>query len=700
VAQHMRDEPPSGESQTTTLDDQHASMARVRLQRSARDIRRCMGSYQLDDRIGGGGMADVWSAWATRPEPGRRVALKRMRSELGVNTHYKVMFCDEARIGALLSDHPNIVQLIDFDVFQREPFMVFEFVDGLSVSRLMRLSWVRKRTMPLAAALFVAHQILSALDSAQNATDEQGHPLGIVHRDVSPENILVARTGQVKLTDFGIVRTRGVSRSTNPGGLKGKLGYMSPEQIAGGEVDARSDLFSLGVVLAEMLTHAPLFRGLDELELLTRMYQVDVAALESSELSDELRALLERALNPRASKRFQSAREFQLAVEEIALASGLELDEQVLQDWFSDLDVLPRHSGTFRVASLRGAERDPHLLERIRRVREAFLSGADAPLSLEESPSEVRRSPLGVGPRANPNPFEPAPRALERGRALVPWEPEVTSARPQPLVPVARPSALTFGAPAEENALWSRSLRRGELANVLCLLTQRRQSGLLRIWDAVREKRLYFQEGVLTFVSSTAETELLGRRLLQAGLLRAAELERGIANARARGCRLGEALVAQRTLRPHVILRALIAQHEARFFEVGNWHEGKLAFFSGETPGLAAVRVQAAPLELVFRLVRQTYSVGELRKLLSDLSEQPIQRAPFVESVDERFPFTDAERRALAASDAASSLNSLVAALAASADVTPGDVYRAVFLGLSCGALRTAGHFSVRLPAS
>src|SRR5687768_13066607 len=106
----MLDELPSSESQTTTPHDESAPVPRVH--GSARDIRRCMGIYQLDDRIGGGGMADVYAAWAPRPEPGRRVALKRMRPELGNNTHYKVMFCDEARIGALLSEHPNIVQLI------------------------------------------------------------------------------------------------------------------------------------------------------------------------------------------------------------------------------------------------------------------------------------------------------------------------------------------------------------------------------------------------------------------------------------------------------------------------------------------------------------------------------------------------------------------------------------------------------------
>jgi serine/threonine-protein kinase len=659
-----------------------------------------MGIYQLDDRIGGGGMADVYAAWGPRPEPGRRVALKRMRPELGNNTHYKVMFCDEARIGALLSEHPNIVQLIDFDVFQREPFMVFEYIDGLSVSRLMRLSWVRKRTMPLPAALFVAHQILVALDAAHNATDEYEHALGIVHRDVSPENILVSRTGQVKLTDFGIVRTRGVSRSTNPGGLKGKLGYMSPEQIAGGEVDARSDLFSLGVVLAEMLTHAPLFRGLDELELLTRMYQVDVAVLETGALSDELRALLGRALNPRASQRFQTAREFQLAIEEIALSSGFELDERLLQDWFSDLDVLPRHSGTFRVASLRRAEPDPRLLDRIRRVREALMSGGEAPIALTtEMRTESRRAlATALAAHDNEHPFDPAPRV--RSRSPVPPQ-----AQAQPPAAVAReiaprPSALSFGRPPEHDALWSRPLRRAELANVLCLLTQRRQTGLLRAWDGAREKRLYFADGTLMFISSTDETELLGRLLLQAGLVRKTELERALSNADARGCRVGEALVAQRTLRPHVVLRALIAQHEARFLEIGNWSEGMLAFFSGEKPGLEAVRVQSAPLELTFRLVRQAYSVSELRKLLGAISEQRIQRAPFVESADERFPFTEAERRVFAGIECVASLNSLVAGLAASADVTPGDVYRAVFLGLSCGALRTSGQFGVRLPAS
>jgi eukaryotic-like serine/threonine-protein kinase len=523
----------------------------------------------------------------------------------------------------------------------------------------------------LAVALFIARQTLIALEFAHHARDERGVALGLVHRDVSPENILVARNGEVKLTDFGIVRTRASSRSTLPGGLKGKLGYMSPEQIAGAELDPRSDLFSLGIVLAEMLTHAPLFRGLDELELLTRMYQVDIASLLSEELSRELRAVLTRALAPDTSARFQSAREFQDALEEVARTSGLELDVRQIEEWFSEIGIFPRQSGTFRVAGS-SAPDNFELLKRIGSAREVFASSGVANSNAVHFFDVPGRT---EGPR----------RALREtpNRGTAAYVPDardiVGEAR-------ARAAAFCFG-PTAAASEWSSPLRRVELAAVLCELVVGRRTGLLQACNGMNEKRLYFADGALVFIASTQPEELLGRRLIAEGLLRSRDVERALDSALRRRCRLGEALVADGLLPAHVVLRAVIAQLKTRFFELGSWHEGSLAFFDGEEPGVSGIRVQTAPLDLVFDLVRGAYSVAELRRLLSPIAHQPLERTSPLEGDLAHLPFSNLERCVIGAVDGRSSLNALVAGLAATDQVSPTDAYRAVFLAISSGAL-------------
>src|SRR5262245_55548025 len=161
------------------------------------------------------------------------------------------MFCDEAKIHASLS-HPNLVDVVDFGEQDGELYMVMEYVDGLTAAALLSAVAARKRTVELSAALYVAREVLSGLACVHEATDELGRPLGLVHRDVAPSNILLGRSGEVKLSDFGIVRSWSLQAHTLPGEVKGKIGYVSPEQAVGGAIDLRSDLFSLAVVLTEM----------------------------------------------------------------------------------------------------------------------------------------------------------------------------------------------------------------------------------------------------------------------------------------------------------------------------------------------------------------------------------------------------------------------------------------------------------------
>jgi serine/threonine protein kinase len=326
------------------------------MQGKPRPARTLLGPYELGERLGLGGMAEVFVAYRAGPHGfAKKVALKRILPELAQDPRFVAMFCDEARISAPLC-HPNIVQVIDFGESQGELFMAMEYVEGVSLAKLLRYVSGRRERFPIGAALFIAHEVLSGLAFAHEACDENGNPLSIVHRDVSPGNVLIGRAGDVKLADFGIVRSAYVDRRTYPGELKGKVGYMSPEQVMGVEVDPRSDLFTVGIILSEMLIARPLFSGQNEFDILTKIYEADLSALDryGADLPPGVRSLLRQALSRTAADRFGSARDFAEALRILAQASNIGLDDSELVPWLSALGVLPSRSGTHEVTRLQG----------------------------------------------------------------------------------------------------------------------------------------------------------------------------------------------------------------------------------------------------------------------------------------------------------------------------------------------------------
>jgi len=278
-----------------------------------------LGPYELLQRIATGGMAEVYLARRAGPHGFQKVvAVKRILPQLAQDADFFAMFVDEARVCARLA-HPNIVQVFDFGEHDGELYMAMEFVDGTTAARLVRAAAGRGEEVPLEAALYIALGVLRGLDYAHNARDDDGKPLDLVHRDVSPGNVLIDRSGAVKLTDFGIARAAEIERRTDAGQLKGKLGYMSPEQVVGRELDARSDLFTVGIALAELVMLRPLFSGPSEIDVLMRIRDADLGVLDraGSRVPEDVRAVLFRALARDRALRYPSAAAFAEALEEI-----------------------------------------------------------------------------------------------------------------------------------------------------------------------------------------------------------------------------------------------------------------------------------------------------------------------------------------------------------------------------------------------
>jgi serine/threonine protein kinase len=276
------------------------------------------GAYRLLHHLGTGGMSEVYGAVREGEEGGgRRVAIKRLRPELVRDPGAVAQFGDEARLQASLR-HPNIVAVLEFGAAAGEAFMAEEYVVGRDLLRLCERHVSRRgRHLDPRVVLYVAHQTLAALAYAHAKTDERGRPLHVVHRDVTPMNILVSGQGEVKLFDFGIAKSARRMTSTQVGFVKGNSNFMSPEQARGLPLDGRSDLFSLGVVIHYCLTGALLYKAETELDTMYRAAagptEADLARID--ELPAPAGPIVRRALAFDPEARYPDARAFAQVIE-------------------------------------------------------------------------------------------------------------------------------------------------------------------------------------------------------------------------------------------------------------------------------------------------------------------------------------------------------------------------------------------------
>ena len=275
------------------------------------------GQYTLLERIAIGGMAEVWKARMRGVEGFQKtVAIKRILPHMTDNAEFVGMFIDEAKLAAQLT-HPNIVHIYDLGKIGRDYYIAMEYVEGKDLRSLLNAGRRKGLPLPLGLSLLIAARLASALDYAHRKRDFEDREMGLVHRDVSPQNVLLTTEGDVKLCDFGIAKAVSKVGQTQMGALKGKLQYMSPEQAWGRPVDARSDLFSLGTVLFEMVTGERLFTGDSEISVLEAVRQGRIRTPRQVDPSvpQEVNEIVTRALAVDPKDRFQSAGEMKQRLE-------------------------------------------------------------------------------------------------------------------------------------------------------------------------------------------------------------------------------------------------------------------------------------------------------------------------------------------------------------------------------------------------
>jgi len=301
------------------------------------------GKYTLVARTGRGGMADIYLAIAAGPSGFRKlVVIKRLREAYEDDRRLVEMFMDEARLGARL-EHPNVVHTLEFGASDGRHFMAMEFLEGQTLARILRRKIRAGIEVPVDFVLHIATEVLEGLHYAHDLEDFDGSPLGVVHRDVTPANIMVTYPGVVKVLDFGVAKAATQMTETDPDVRKGKFAYLSPEQIEG-RVDRRSDIFSLGVILWEALAGRRLFFAPDPAQTIKKTLTAPIpriAFVTRRKLPEGLDDLLQKALKRNAANRFQSALEMRAAIEEIKAGAGIALRRKdmaaFMADTFSDL---------------------------------------------------------------------------------------------------------------------------------------------------------------------------------------------------------------------------------------------------------------------------------------------------------------------------------------------------------------------------
>jgi serine/threonine protein kinase len=651
-----------------------------------------LGGYLIESKLGTGGMAEVFAARREGPHGfSKRVAVKRILPSAAEDDAFVSMFIEEASLAARLS-HPNIVQVFDFGDDQNELYLAMELVEGTSLGRLLRAAAARKETVPLPVTLYLIAQAARALDYAHHLRGDEGELLGLVHRDVSPGNLLLTRTGHLKLADFGIACTQASERHTGDNDLRGKLGYMSPEQVQGRALDGRSDVFTLSVILAELLIGQPLFAGGPQLEVLLRIRDVDLRPLEKTDrrIPSDVRRLLREGLQAVPDAR-PDARTMAANVDAICARRGYPADAsaQVCQlmaryelctlpadrtnevagrptALFDQLE--PSSAGTFGTntgASVSPLDLSPHHSY----VVDAALSTGQLSVNFPElmrlaTTGEIEASTLVRRGREGPRPANQLPElARVFSTPALQWDKEELS----------RPRLRG-------------DLNAAALLPVVSSLAHNRENGVLYLQDGKRRKKIYFVDGRPDFVASSLRHELLGQYLVEKSVCLPMELDMGLAVLPHHKGRLGDALVSLGVLRPVELYRAVANQVRSRYLDAFTWRRGEFLYVRDRES-----REETYPIEqdahVLMRDACGALHASELEAALAPLWEK-VLRPPVTGLVSlPSYQMPDSWRWVIGQARGDQTVGSLFARCTMQSGLDVEDAMRALFLGISCRLL-------------
>ena len=581
---------------------------------------REFGGYKLIRKLAASASSEVYLGLPkSGPLSGRPVVIKKLIPDLSQSEIFVDLLRNEARLGEQMN-HPNIVRIYESGSIGEELFLVMEFVDGLDLWRFLRRMRKAELQLPQIQAMFITAEVLKALQYLHNLRDSSGTALGLVHHDVSPSNILLSRIGEVKLGDLGIAfsRHKDLPDSDRKTRFRGKVHYISPEQIKGGTADARSDIFSVGVMMAELLVGRRPFEGPTDLSILINIKDGRSRIMTDSMqgIPRSLHDILFKALANGPEERYQTAGEMLSAIE---IHAGV--------DKLFDAGI---HIGETVNRLIRDVDRTPPP-----RPAPVFIPRDEVPaddLSISQGPGEVVSIQPGSMPLDGESPSDLTPIHPVKEFLVKKADGQIVGSMPMTAIiesiiadRISEDDLVSVGGkPFQAVGLvpeFARHLpsvtpttkihdlgqpdRRGLLgeeesvAQVFHRFFQRKDTGLAIFECASVRKEIFVEEGAPSYASSNLAGELLGEFLVRKGFLSRIELELALAMMDRFGGHLGDTLVGLDILDSITLLGAITEQIKERIFDLFTWESGTYAFFKHAKYVKEGFRLAADPLELI-----------------------------------------------------------------------------------------------------
>ncbi|MDX9723967.1 MAG: serine/threonine-protein kinase [Myxococcota bacterium] len=665
-----------------------------------RTLNKSFGKYTLIERIGVGGMAEIWRGKIQGAHGfEKEVAIKKILPNLSEDEEFLNMFIDEAKIMVGLV-HANIVQVSDLDEIDGQWFIGMEYVYGKDLLDVLARCAEMQLKIPLKLAIFVQLELLKGLDYAHKYADIDGNALNIIHRDVSPSNVLVSYAGDVKVGDFGVAKATSQRSKTEIGTLKGKVGYMSPEQVKGDSIDRRSDIFASGIILYEMLNMRRLFTGGSDLDIMLRVRDVsaDKELAQGISLPEDLAAIVRKALARNPDERYQSCGDFHDDLLEFLYRNRLRVTSSDLGRFMERLfqkdieqDKIRRQklrdqveaTATEQAKSL-AAPSSPRLNEVSKQTRFRYRDRSGlvyGPMSFDTlthllAKSEFQPSDQIARDSGDWRPIGELPSVLEAVAVAKRNSSKLPPVEDRPRTP-SKPSVLPR----------TGSLDESPVARLLFDLKVARAGGCLTIRQGDSFKSLFLANGAPIAVNSNVDSELLGNFLVREGLLNQAQIDQALQRAKAFGGRLGDALVADRLIQSHVLFEYLHKQAKSKLFDLFSWNTGTYEYDSRLQQGVPSFPLGIDLLDIVIEGINQHTPVDYLRGYFTGREFVPLtfETTTHVQLDDLRL--SAKQLRIAGAIRGFATLDSLERTLTAGQKLSLEDIHRLVYLLLNVRSL-------------
>jgi len=575
------------------------------------------GDYTLIKKIGKGGMAEIFLATPIR-SPQFLVVIKKINPELVEDKHYITMFLDEARLMSCLM-HPNIIQILDVGEVEGEYYICMEYVHGKDLLTIIEHCAGAGIRIPEDIALHIMLELLEGLDYIHNVKGPDNQELKVIHRDLSPSNIMISLDGEVKIGDFGIAKAALQKNVTRAGYIKGKVGYMSPEQVEGKRLDHRTDVFVAGLVLYEIFTQKMYYNIDNEFEALKAMREAKLKSREEllQYMSPGLIDILYKALKKNPDERFQSAVEFASALMQYMIENRLSTDAKILAAFMhslfpTDETLLAQIHNVSTKSSAFIHSPPPKKKESKQRANLQFylkdrLGRVVGPFSVESLINIIRIYNIPPGTLAstdnkNFKPLEQFPVLLDAFQESPEDKTGIFSRNPQ----------------------YKGYLREVPVTKLFYRFASAKVTGKLILQNGEIRKSVYLRDGVPEHIDTNKREELFGEMLLAKKIITRASLNISLKEQEKSHRKIGDILIEKGYLKPADLMKFLIEQMRIKYFDLFNWVDGTYEFYAHLITKNVTNPLGTGAFALISEAVRERMNFSIIEETLKPYSTRKI----------------------------------------------------------------------------